>query len=132
MTIDLVLLVLLGLVLVAAIACAAAWRRSFSSRAEAVAFVRENAGELARLPGRLRRVASDERTPRRARWWLVGIALYIASPIDLIPDFIPVLGQIDDLVIVPLALRHVKRMIPDEVWSEHFARKLNLLKGEEH
>ena len=96
------------------------WRRSAMSRAEAIAYVRESGLDLVRLPGRLRRVAADPRAPRRARWWLIGLAIYIASPIDPIPDFIPVLGYADELVIVPLALRHIRRMIPDELWTEYF------------
>ena len=100
------------------------WRRhSGMTREEAVRSFHDQAGELVRLPARLRNVARDRRTPRRARWWLVAIALYLASPIDLIPDFIPVLGQLDDLVIVSLALRHVRRMISDDVWREHFPKR---------
>lgn len=44
------------------------------------------------------------------------VAAYALSPIDLIPDFIPILGYVDDLVIVPLGLLLVIRMIPDECW----------------
>ncbi|HEU5433022.1 MAG TPA: DUF1232 domain-containing protein, partial [Thermomicrobiales bacterium] len=78
------------------------------------------ANDLVRLPGRLRRVAADPRTPRRVRWLLVLLALYVASPIDLIPDFIPILGQADDLVVIAIVLAAIRRMIPDEVWTEHF------------
>jgi len=99
------------------------WRRSTLSRAEAIVFLRDQGLDLIRLPGRLRRVAADPRTPRRARWWLIGLAVYIASPIDPIPDFIPVLGYADELVIVPLVLRHIRRMIPDEIWSEYFPQR---------
>lgn len=117
---NLFLFALAIVVLLAAGIVLVRWRRSEMTRAEAVRFVNEQAGELVKLPGRLRRVAADPRTPRQARWWLIGTALYLASPIDLIPDFIPVLGQLDDLIIVPLALLHVRRMIPDEVWRGQF------------
>ena len=59
--------------------------------------------------------ARDPRTPWLARWLALLVAAYALSPIDLIPDFIPVLGYLDDLVIVPLGLALVLRMIPDEV-----------------
>ena len=95
-------------------------RRSALTIAEAATELRSLGIELARLPGRLRPVASDPRTPRRARWWLVGLAIYVASPIDPIPDFLPGIGHLDEIILVPLVLAHVRRMIPPEVWAEHF------------
>src|SRR5687767_10053050 len=95
-------------------------RRAARSPAEAAAELRSLGVDLVRLPGRLRRVAADPRTPRRARWWLIGLAIYVVSPIDPIPDFIPGIGHLDELVIVPLVLRRVRRMIPPSVWAEHF------------
>ena len=59
--------------------------------------------------------ARDPRTPWLARLVALGITAYALSPIDLIPDFIPVLGYLDDLVIVPLGLMFVLRLIPAEV-----------------
>ncbi len=84
------------------------------------ASVREHAADLARLPGRLRRLAADPMTPCRARWLLIGLVVYLVSPIDLIPDFIPLLGHADEVVLVPLVLRWVRRMVPAEVWDAHF------------
>ncbi len=46
------------------------------------------------------------------------VAAYAFSPIDLIPDFIPVLGYLDDLVIVPLGIALVVRLIPKSIWEE--------------
>lgn len=59
--------------------------------------------------------ARDSRTPWAVRLLAVGIAAYAFSPIDLIPDFIPVLGYLDDLLVVPLGLMLVLRLIPAEV-----------------
>jgi uncharacterized membrane protein YkvA (DUF1232 family) len=95
-------------------------KRQSMSPAEGVAYLRELGVDLVRLPGRLRRVASDPRTPRKARWWLIGLAIYIASPIDIIPDFLPVIGYLDEVILVPLILIHIRRMIPQEVWIEYF------------
>lgn len=47
------------------------------------------------------------------------VAAYAVSPIDLIPDFIPVLGYVDDIIIVPLGIMLVVRLIPPEVMNEH-------------
>ena len=95
-------------------------KRQSMTPAEGVAYLRELGVDLARLPGRLRRVASDPRTPRKARWWLIGLAIYIASPIDPIPDFIPIIGYLDEVILVPLILIHIRRMIPEDVWIAYF------------
>lgn len=94
--------------------------RAALTPAQAMAELRALGVDLIRLPGRLRRLAGDSRTPRRARWLLIGLALYVSSPIDLIPDVLPGIGHLDELVIVPLVLRRIRRMIPPEVWAEHF------------
>jgi uncharacterized membrane protein YkvA (DUF1232 family) len=59
--------------------------------------------------------ARDPRTPWFARVLAFAVAAYALSPIDLVPDFIPVLGYLDDLVIVPLGLMLVLRLSPREV-----------------
>ncbi|MDE2610554.1 MAG: DUF1232 domain-containing protein [Burkholderiales bacterium] len=63
--------------------------------------------------------ARDPRTPRFAKVLALVVAAYAVSPIDLIPDFIPVLGYVDDLIIVPLGIMLVVRLIPLEVMNEH-------------
>jgi uncharacterized membrane protein YkvA (DUF1232 family) len=64
----------------------------------------------------------DPRTPWLARMLGVAIVAYALSPIDLIPDFIPVLGLLDDLILLPLGLAVVLRMIPHQVMEESRAR----------
>ncbi|MCW2241488.1 YkvA family protein [Azospirillum canadense] len=65
--------------------------------------------------------ARDPRTPWYARVAALMVAAYALSPIDLIPDFVPVLGYLDDLLIVPLGILLVVRLIPAEVLEEHRA-----------
>ncbi|WP_291371442.1 MULTISPECIES: YkvA family protein [unclassified Acinetobacter] len=60
-------------------------------------------------------VAKDERTPIWIKILALVIAAYALSPIDLIPDFIPVLGYLDDLIIVPLGLLLVIKLTPKEI-----------------
>lgn len=55
------------------------------------------------------RLARDPRVPRRRKLLLLGLLVYLASPLDLVPDFIPVAGQLDDAIVVGLVLRHVVR-----------------------
>ena len=63
--------------------------------------------------------ARDPRVPWYAKAIAVAVAAYALSPIDLIPDFIPVIGYLDDLVIVPLGIALVVQMIPPHVMAEH-------------
>jgi uncharacterized membrane protein YkvA (DUF1232 family) len=62
--------------------------------------------------------ARHPRTPRGAKLLALAVAAYALSPIDLIPDFIPVLGYLDDLLIVPLGILLVTRMMPPDVLAE--------------
>ncbi|WP_110633603.1 YkvA family protein [Salinicola salarius] len=63
--------------------------------------------------------ARDPRTPWFAKVLAVVIAAYAVSPIDLVPDFIPVLGYVDDIIIVPLGILLVVKLIPPEIMNEH-------------
>lgn len=71
--------------------------------------------------------ARDPRTPMLARCIALAVAAYALSPIDLIPDFIPVLGYLDDLLIVPLGLLLVIRLLPPEVLAESREKAMTLL-----
>jgi uncharacterized membrane protein YkvA (DUF1232 family) len=75
------------------------------------------APRLVRLVWRLTR---DPRVPARTKAMLFVLVGYLASPIDLIPDFIAGLGQVDDLVIAALALDQILNRVPDEVVREHW------------
>jgi uncharacterized membrane protein YkvA (DUF1232 family) len=63
----------------------------------------------------VRRLRKDPRVPRRAKVAIVIAGLWVASPIDLIPEFIPVIGPLDDIVVVALALRYAGRQVPRDV-----------------
>jgi uncharacterized membrane protein YkvA (DUF1232 family) len=63
----------------------------------------------------------DPRVPWAARLLAIAVAGYALSPIDLIPDFIPVLGVLDDLIIVPLGIWLVIALIPEDLMREYRA-----------
>lgn len=67
--------------------------------------------------------ARDPRVPIGAKIVAAAVAAYALSPIDLIPDFIPVLGLVDDLLIVPAGIWLAVRMIPKELLDEHRAQE---------
>ena len=96
---------------------------------EIVAFIPNVARLFAGLLG-------DPRVPRRAKIVLGVAAGYLAMPIDVIPDFIPVAGQIDDAIVAAFALRYVIRATPESVLAEHwdgdpatFERLLRLIRA---
>lgn len=63
--------------------------------------------------------ARDSRTPLVAKLLAAGVAAYAFSPIDLIPDFIPVLGLLDDVIIVPLGVWLAMKMIPAPLMQKY-------------
>jgi len=66
----------------------------------------------------IRRLRGDPRVPRRAKVAVVVAGLWVASPIDLLPEFLPVIGPLDDVVVVALALRYAARQVPRQVLLE--------------
>lgn len=66
----------------------------------------------------LNEVRLDPRTPWLAKFIIVLVVVYAFSPIDLIPDFIPILGYIDDLILLPLGVYVAIKLIPKEVWQD--------------
>jgi len=67
-----------------------------------------------------RRLAADRTVPRGVRAWLVVLLVYLLSPIDLVPDFIPVIGYADDAIIVALVLRLATRHAGAESIDRHW------------
>jgi len=65
--------------------------------------------------------ARDPRVPWCAKVLALCVAGYALSPIDLIPDFVPVLGYLDDVVIIPIGILAVIKLIPPEIMAEHRA-----------
>lgn len=65
-----------------------------------------------------RRLRRDPRVPRRAKVAVAIAAVWVLSPIDLIPEFLPVIGPLDDVVVVALVLRYAARSVPREVLME--------------
>jgi uncharacterized membrane protein YkvA (DUF1232 family) len=70
--------------------------------------------------GLVRRLARDPRVARRWRWVLVALLVYLVAPFDLVPDFVPIAGQLDDALLVALALRGVLRSAGPVVVAEHW------------
>lgn len=82
--------------------------------------LKEYALLLPRLLRLVWRLARDPRVPARSKAMLVMLGGYLASPIDLIPDFIPGAGQVDDIIIVALALDQMLNRVPAEIVREHW------------
>jgi uncharacterized membrane protein YkvA (DUF1232 family) len=88
------------------------------------------AGFIPDCVGLFRRLLADHRVPRRSKLLLAAMIGYLAMPFDLVPDFIPVAGQLDDAIIVALVLRTVLRAGGPELLREHWpgpAASLNAL-----
>jgi uncharacterized membrane protein YkvA (DUF1232 family) len=68
----------------------------------------------------VKRMIEDPRVPRRAKAVLALLLAYLALPFDLVPDFIPVAGQLDDAILVALALRFALRTGGDALLAEHW------------
>lgn len=74
------------------------------------------------------RLATDERVPTRTKLALAGLAVYLASPWDLIPDFIPLLGQLDDGLALLLFVDGILNQVDDAVLLEHWRGEVKTLR----
>jgi uncharacterized membrane protein YkvA (DUF1232 family) len=102
---------MLAIYVLAVLALVAAGRRSDA---------RALAGFIPDCLGLIKRLMGDPRVPRRRKVLLGLMVGYLAMPIDLVPDFIPVAGQLDDAILVAAVLRLVLRSGGDELLEEHW------------
>src|SRR5436189_3149638 len=89
--------------------------------------LKELAGFLPACATTARRLRRDPRVPRRAKLAVGFAGLWVLSPIDLIPEFLPVIGPLDDVVVVALALRYAARRVPRHVLEEAWAGEPHVL-----
>ena len=75
----------------------------------------------------MRRLRTDPSVPRRAKIVAAFAALWVISPIDLIPEFLPVIGPLDDVVVVALCLRYAARQVPAQVLLDAWPGEPRLL-----
>ena len=69
-----------------------------------------------------RSLAGDKRTPLASKIFPWAALLYLLLPIDFVPDFLPLLGQLDDIGIIVLLISIAIKVIPKSLWNEHKAR----------
>ena len=74
-----------------------------------------------------RRLRTDPRVPKRVKVAVAFAALWVVSPIDLIPEFLPVIGPLDDIVVVALALRYAARRIPPQALIDAWPAERRIL-----
>jgi uncharacterized membrane protein YkvA (DUF1232 family) len=110
-----ILVVVLTVLAIWAVLVVAVWRLA-PSQSTALDVVRL-LPDVLRLAARL---ARDPVTPRSSRLALAGLALWIASPIDLIPEFLPVIGPLDDIVVAAIVLRWVGRRMGEDALRSHW------------
>lgn len=84
--------------------------------------LRSWAANLKQQIGALYFACRDPETPRLTRWLAIIVVAYALSPIDLIPDFIPVIGYLDDLILLPLGCWLVIKSIPEPVWQRSLVK----------
>ena len=89
--------------------------------------LKDLAGFIPACVAMARTLRRDPRVPRRAKVAVVIAGLYALSPIDLIPEFLPVIGPLDDVVVVALLIRYAARRVPAEVLFEAWTGDPRLL-----
>jgi uncharacterized membrane protein YkvA (DUF1232 family) len=89
---------------------------------------RDLAGFLPDCVTTVRRLRGDPRVPKRAKVAVAIALLWALSPIDLIPEFLPVIGPLDDVIVVALALRYAARTVPRDVLLEAWPGNPDLIR----
>jgi uncharacterized membrane protein YkvA (DUF1232 family) len=74
-------------------------------------------------------VVRDKRVSPLVRGGLVGVAAYLALPVDIVPDWIPVLGQLDDVMLLTLGVRTLLRRVPEKILREHWSGERRVLES---
>ena len=98
------------------------------TRSGAREILQEIALFLPRFVVLLKRLMTDPRVPRRNKWIAGGVLAYLVSPIDVVPDFVPGLGQLDDVIVVLLALHGLLNRVDEEVVLEHWDGDADLMR----
>ena len=115
-------------VLVALVVVVASWALLiFAARRLPAGVLRDLAGFIPACVTTARRLRRDPRVPRRAKLVVALAGAWVVSPVDLIPEFVPVIGLLDDVVVVALALRYAARRVPAEVLFEAWPAEPRLL-----
>jgi len=89
--------------------------------------LKDLAGVLPACVATARRLRRDPRVPRKVKLAVAFAALWVLSPIDLIPEFLPVIGPLDDVVVVALTLRYAARRIPREAIEDAWTGEPRIL-----
>jgi uncharacterized membrane protein YkvA (DUF1232 family) len=89
--------------------------------------LKDLAGFLPACLTTVRRLRNDQRVPRRAKLAILLAGLWLLSPIDLLPEFLPIIGPLDDVLVIALALRYAARRVPREVLLEAWPGEPRLL-----
>jgi uncharacterized membrane protein YkvA (DUF1232 family) len=89
--------------------------------------LKDLAGFLPACLTTVRRLRNDPRVPRGAKVAILLAGLWLLSPIDLLPEFLPIIGPLDDVLVVALALRYAARRVPREVLLEAWPGEPRLL-----
>ena len=90
--------------------------------------LKDLAGFLPACVTTIKALRKDPRVPRRAKLAIAFAGVWVISPIDLIPEFLPIIGPLDDIVVVALAFRYAARQVPSDVLFDAWPADPNLLR----